>query len=89
MKLHGNKFFKSVSPNEFVEKGTLIWTETTNVRNKHVCEGPFFLLKDWNLEAFESKKSLSLLSIESGVVFFVNSYSFLFTTFYILDLDEK
>jgi len=89
MKLHGNKFFKSVSSNEFVEKGTLIWAETTNVRNDHSCEGPFFLLQDWNPKAFESKKSLGLLSTESGVVLFVNSYSFLFTTFYILDLDKK
>ena len=97
MKLMSNKDFRSITPNEFVEKGTLVWMERTMLRTgEPYVIGPYVLESDWGPIYFghanqnnpKIKSKVKLLSTIDGDVEFVSHRSFLFTTYYIIN-EEK
>ena len=94
--LRNNKDFRSITPNEFVPEGTLVWLERNNVRNDTIVEGPFIIEEGWgpiwfgspNGNKRQSKDRVKILSTVTGSVEDVTWGSFLFTTYYVMN-EEK
>ena len=96
MKFRGNKDFRSITPNEFITKGTLVWMERTMLRTgEPYIIGPYVLESDWSPDLFgpanqstKTKSKVKLLSTIDGDVEFVSWRSFLFTTYFVMN-EEK
>lgn len=96
MKLHGNPSFRSVTPNEFVPEGTLVWCERNRHNNEPIIEGPFVIEEGWgpiwfgppNGNKRHSNNKVKLISTITGGVEDVTWGSFLFTTYYVMN-EEK
>ena len=90
--------FRSLSPNEYIEEGTLIWMErNSNVNNAPIFTGPYILESGWGPVWFgspnenkpESKSRVKLIDTINGDINVVTWRSFLFTTYYIIDGDKN
>jgi hypothetical protein len=95
MKLHGNPSFRSVTPNEFVPEGTLVWCERNRHNNEPITEGPFVIEEVWGPIWFGSPNQNSpngecvkLLNTQTGHISRVHWSSFLATTYYVMN-EEK
>ena len=100
MRLHSNPDFRSISPNESVKKGTLVWLERTEscpvgTGFLHKVQGPFVITDGWGPSWFGSTKSnnpskdyVKLVSTNTGYEHYVTFGSFLYETYYIID-EEK
>ena len=95
MKLNGNPDFRSISPNEFVPEGTLVWCERNNYSNETIIEGPFVIEEGWGPIWFGSPNQNSpdgecvlLVSTITGRVSRVYWSSFLAATYYVMN-EEK
>ena len=91
--LHKNKDFRSISPNEFVPAGTLVWTEISSHGNEPIVEGPYVIEEGWgpiwfgspNGNSREAKYRVKLVSTITGDVENVTWGCFLFTTYYVMN----
>lgn len=96
MQLNNNPDFRSISPNEFVEGGTLVWSERSSHNNEPIIEGPHVILEGWgpiwfgspNGNKRNSDNRVRLVSTVTGAVEDVTWGSFLFTTYYVMN-EEK
>ena len=94
--LRFNEDFRTISPNEFIEEGTLVWSE--RFRNAYYdveVEGPFVIEEGWGPIWFGSpnqntpdKDYVKLVSTITGEVRRVTYGSFLSTSFYVMN-EEK
>ena len=96
MKLNNNPQFRSISPNEFIEEGTLVWLERNKHNNESTVEGPHIIQDGWgpiwfgspNGNKRDSSNKVKLISTLTGFVEDVTWGSFLFTTYYVMN-EEK
>ena len=96
MRLHNNVNFRSISPNEYIQEGNLVWVETTDpVTMAPKVEGPYFVTKGWGPEWFGSPNQNSkdcgfvlLQSAETNYDHYVTHRSFLNNTYYTIN-EEK
>lgn len=92
MQLNNNPDFRSITPNEYVPGGTLVWTERNTHNNGLIIEGPFIIHEGWgpiwfgsaNANKRETTQRVELIDTDGGDVQYVTWGSFLFTSFYIL-----
>ena len=93
MKLRDNQDFRSITPNEFIEEGTLVWKERTSHSNEPIIEGPSIIQEGWgpiwfgspNGNKRDSNNKVKLVSTITGLVEDVTWGSFLFTTYYVMN----
>lgn len=93
MRIHKNPDFRSISPNEFIPEGTLVWIELNNLQNETFVEGPFVIEDGWgpiwfgspNQNKMPNKEGVKLVSTITGDVTFVTWSSFLFSTYYVMN----
>ena len=93
MQLNNNPDFRSISPNEFIEEGTLVWTEMSRHNNDTVIEGPHVIQEGWgpiwfgppNGNKMETTSNVKLISTVTGIEEIVTWGSFLFTTYYVMN----
>ena len=86
-----NKVFRSISPNEYIEEGTLVWIERNGHSNNLSFTGPYILEEGWgplwfgspNENKPNSKSGVKLIDTVTGDIDIVTWRSFLFTTYYI------
>jgi len=91
--LHKNKDFRSISPNECLPEGTLVWTERSQHNNEPIVEGPYVIEEGWgpiwfgspNGNKRNSRNRVKLVSTITGFVEDVTWASFLFTTYYVMN----
>ena len=96
MQLNNNPNFRSITPNEFIEEGTLVWTERNRHNNSSVVQGPYIVEQGWGPlwfgDASRNKSNqhnkVRLMSTHTGFVEEVTWGSFLFTTYYVMT-EEK
>ena len=96
MQLNNNPNFRSITPNEFVEEGTLVWIERNSHSGDVVEEGPHFIENGWgpiwfgspNGNKRDTTDKVKLVSTITGLVEDVTWGSFLFTTYYVMN-EEK
>ena len=96
MNLRDNKDFRSITPNEFVPEGTLVWLERSQHNNDSIVEGPFVIEEGWgpiwfgspNGNKRDSNNRVKLVSTITGLVEDVTWGSFLFTSYYVMN-EEK
>ena len=96
MKLRNNANFRSISPNEYIQGGNLVWVETTDIITMDPkIEGPYFITEGWGPEWFGSPNQNSkecgfvlLQSAETRYDHYVTHRSFLNNTYYIMN-EEK
>ena len=96
MKLTGNENFRSITPNEFVPEGTLVWSERNRYDNEPVVEGPYVIEEGWgpiwfgspNGNKSDSNNCVRIVSTVTGYVENITWASFLFTTYYVIN-EEK
>jgi len=94
--LNNNKDFRSISPNELIEGGTLVWLERNDHWNGTLILGPYIIEDGWGPIWFGSPngnkpKSTSGVKIASTVsrdTEIVTWRSFLYTTYYVMN-EEK
>ena len=92
MRLHRNPDFRSITPNEFIEEGTLVWVERNRHNNDRVVQGPFIIEEGWgpiwfgppNANKMHTNNKVRLVSTITGIVEDVTWGSFLFTTYYVM-----
>lgn len=88
-----NDDFRSISPNEFIEEGTLVWVERFIDAHYNVeIEGPYIIEEGWGPIWFGSPNQNSpdsdfvkLISTINGEVRKINYGSFLASTFYVMN----
>ena len=93
MLLNNNPNFRSITPNEYIEKGTLVWLERNRHTGTPIVQGPYIIEGGWGPEWFggeiKDKKNqhnkVRLLSTVTGFVEDVTWGSFLFTTYYVMN----
>ena len=93
MKLNNNLNFRSITPNEYIEEGTLVWVERNRHNNDSVVHGPYVIEDGWgpiwfgppNGNKMHSKFKVKLVSTITGLVEDVTWGSFLFTTYYVMN----
>lgn len=96
MRLNNNINFRSITPNEFIEEGTLVWIERNSHNNDVIVDGPYFVEGGWgpiwfgspNGNKRNSDNKVKLVSTITGLVEDVTWGSFLFTTYYVMN-EEK
>jgi hypothetical protein len=96
VKLSENRVFRSISPNEYVKMGDLVWIETTDqITFDSKVEGPYFIADGWGPEWFGSPHQNSkkcgfvlLQSAEARYDHYVTHGSFLNNTYYVMN-EEK
>ena len=94
--LNKNKDFRSISPNEYIEEGTLVWIERNGHYQGVTFMGPYILEEGWgplwfgspNENKPKSKSCVKLVDTVTGDIDIVTWRSFLFTTYYVLN-EEK
>ena len=92
MRLNNNPNFRSISPNEQIEKGTLVWAERNRHNNSSVVQGPYIVEQGWGPLWFggpsrnktNQHNKVRLISTDTGHVEDVTWGSFLFTTYYVM-----
>ena len=98
MQLNGNPEFRSITPNEYVPGGTLIWSERNSHNgNDHIVEGPFIIHEGWgpiwfgsaNGNKRDTTQRVELIDPDGGAVQHVTWGSFLFATFYVINEEES
>ena len=88
-----NDDFRPITPNEFIEEGTLVWTERFKDAYYNVeVEGPFVIEEGWGPIWFGSPNQnkpdsdfVKLVSTITGEVQRVTYGSFLATTYYVMN----
>ena len=93
MNLRDNPDFRSITPNEFIEEGTLVWKERNRHNNDPIVEGPSVIQEGWgpiwfgspNGNKRDSNNKVKLVSTITGLVEDVTWGSFLFTTYYVMN----
>ena len=93
MQLRGNKDFRSITPNEFIPEGTLVWSERfVDAYYTIGIEGPYVIEEGWGPIWFGSPnqnkpkcESVKLISTISGEEWHVTHGTFLNTTFYVMN----
>jgi len=96
MKLNNNPDFRSITPNEFIEEGTLVWIERNSHTGDVVEEGPHIIEGGWgpiwfgspNGNKMRTNSKVKLISTVNGHLEEVTWGSFLFTTYYVMN-EEK
>ena len=96
MKLNNNTDFRSITPNEFIEEGTLVWIERNTHTGDVIEDGPHVIEEGWgpiwfgspNGNKRHSNNKVKLVSTITGLVEDVTWASFLFTTYYVMN-EEK
>ena len=92
-----NDDFRSISPNEFIEEGNLVWIERFKDAYYNIeIEGPFVIEEGWgpvwfgpkNMNKPRPKGFVKLVSTVNGEVRHVTHGHFLSETFYIMN-EEK
>ena len=94
--LRGNNDFRSISPNEFIEEGNLVWIERfCDAYYNTEVEGPFVIQEGWGPIWFGSpnqnspdKDYVRLVSTITGETRRVTYSSFLAASFYVMN-EEK
>ena len=100
MSLRENKNFRSITPNEWIQKGQLIWIEKTEVCNIQgyvtTVEGPFICAEGWGPMFFghpsrnnPDRDYVNLISTINGEEHRVAYGSFLYQTYYIINEEES
>ena len=89
-----NRDFRTITADEFIEEGTLVWVERNILRTGELqVTGPFVIESGWgpiyfgspNQNKPNSKNKVKLLNTITGDVEFVSWRSFLFTTYYVMN----
>ena len=89
-----NKDFRNISPNEYIEEGTLVWTERNTLRTGEiVVAGPYVVENGWGPIFFgspnenkpQTNSKVKLICTNTGDIESVSWRSFLFTTFYVIN----
>lgn len=96
MKLHNTQDFRSISPNEYIEEGTLVWLHRNDHFNGEVVLGPYVIEDGWgpiwfgspNENKPSSTSGVKISSTISRDTEIVTWRSFLFTTYYVMN-EEK
>ena len=90
--LFKNKDFRSISPNEYIEAGTLVWIEKNTHTNETIVEGPYVIEEGWGPIYFGEKNKrtprgsyVKLVSTITGEVDHVSQGCFLFSTYYVMN----
>lgn len=90
--LFKNKDFRSISPNEYIEAGTLVWIEKNTHTNETIVDGPFVIEEGWGPVYFGERNKLNpkgkyvkLVSTVTGDVELVSQGAFLFCTYYVMN----
>ena len=94
--LRFNDDFRSITPNEFISEGTLVWSERfTDAYYNVAVEGPYVIEEGWGPIWFGSPNQnkpdadfVKLISTITGAVWEVSYGTFLNTTFYVMN-EEK
>ena len=94
MLLNNNPDFRSITPNEYVEEGTLVWIERFADAYYNVeVDGPYVIDEGWGPIRFGSKnmnrnypkKFVKLVSTITGEVREITHGHFLSETFYVMN----
>lgn len=97
MQLNNNPNFRSITPNEYVPGGTLVWTERSSHGNEPIVEGPFIIHEGWgpiwfgsaNGNKRDTSQRVELIDPNGGDIEHVTWGSFLFTSFYVINEEES
>ena len=97
MKLRKNIKFRSISPNEYVKKGGLVWIETTDrITMDSIVNGPYFIVEGWGPAWFGSpnqnkkERGFALLcSTDKAYDHYVTHESFLNNTYYTINEETQ